>query len=119
MQKNMISIIIAWAIAGAIGWVIGWGLLTEAIGAGIGIAIFAIIGLAGTLGMDYIRSNWKSMAWITLAWAIGGAIGWSISKGLIDKLGADLATSWAIGTAIGWGIGGFVLGRQLLNNKGK
>ena len=120
MQKNMISITIAWTIAGAIGWVIGWGLLTEAIGAGIGIAIFAIIGLAGTFGMDYIRSNWKSMAYITLAWAIGGAIGWSIAKPLlIEARSIDYATSWAIGTAIGWGIGGFVLGWQLLNNKGK
>ena len=83
------------------------------------MAVFAIIGLVSTLGMDYVLSNWKSIAWITLAWAICGAIGWSISKGLIDKLDADLATSWAIGTAIGWGIGGFVLGWQLLNNKGK
>ena len=119
MQKNMISITIAWAIAGAIGWVIGWWLLTEAIGAGIGIAIFAIIGLAGTFGMDYIRSNWKSMAYITLAWAIGGAIGWSIARALIEGPSMGHGTGWAIGMAIGWGIGGSVLSWQLLNNKGK
>ena len=115
-QKNTFRITLAWAIAGAIGWFIGWGLLSEAIGAGIGMAIFAIIGLAGTLGMDYVLSNWKSMAGIMLAWAIGSAIGWSISKGLIEGLSADKASSWAIGMAIGWSIGGFVMGWQILKD---
>jgi len=116
-QISMFRIVLAWAIGGAIGWLIGWGFLSEASGAGIGIAIFALIGLATTLGMDYVRSNWLSIASLTATWWFGGAIGWSISKGLIDKLGADPATSWAIGTAIGWSIAGFILGRQLLNNK--
>jgi len=112
-QRNVIRVILGWAISGAIGWLIGWQ-LTEASGAGIGMAIFAIGGLLSTLGSDYIRSNWKSIATITLAWAVGGAIGWSISKGMIDSLGIDNATSWAFGTLVGWGIAGLVMGWQLL-----
>ena len=112
-QKNMMTVILAWVISGVIGWVIGLLLLTEAIGAGIGMACFAITGLVSTLGMRYIRSNWKSIARITLAWAIGGGLGWSISKGMIEGLGMEYATSWAIGTAIGWGIGGYVMSSQL------
>jgi hypothetical protein len=116
--KNTMRILLAWVLGGAIGWLIGWE-LTEAIGAGIGMAIFVTIGMAGTFGMDYIRSHWKSIAVITLAWLIGGAIGWSISKGMIDGLYIDYATSWVVGTAIGWGIGGFVMGRQLMDGKKK
>lgn len=113
-RKSMLRNILAWGIAGVVGWLIGWGLLTEASGAGTGMAIFAIIGLSSTLGMDYLDSNWKSIAIITLAWAIGGAIGWIIAKPvLIEGLYIDPANSWAIGTAIGWAIGGFVMSRQL------
>lgn len=113
-RKNMIRNILAWAFAGAMGWSIGWGLLSDASGAGIGMAVFAILGLAITLGMDYILSNWKSIVVITLAWAIGGAIGWSIARnGLIDELGMDKALSWGIGTAIGWAIGGSIMSWQL------
>ncbi len=112
-QKNMIRAILAWAISGAIGWAIGWE-LTEAIGAGIGMAIFAIIGLASTLRLDYILSNWKRISVITIGWAIGGGIGWAISKGLIDGLSTEQALSWAIGTAIGWAIGGFIMNWQLM-----
>jgi hypothetical protein len=112
-QKNMIKTTLAWAIGGAIGWLIGWE-LTEAIGAGIGMTIFAMIGMASTLRRDYILSNWKSITWITLAWGICGAIGWSIAKGLIDGLYIENAIGWAIGTAIGWAIGGFVMSWQLM-----
>lgn len=114
-QKNMMLVILTWAMSGVIGWAIGWLWLTEAIGAGIGMAFFAIIGLISMLGINYIRFNWKSTAVIVLAWAIGGALGWSISKGMIDGLGIEYATSWAIGTAIGWGIGGYVMSNQLKN----
>lgn len=117
-QKNKVGIVLAWALGGAIGWLIGWE-LTEAIGAGIGMAIFVTIGMASTFGMDYIRSHWKSIAVITLAWFIGGAIGWSISKGMIDDLSIGYATSWTIGIAIGWATGGFVMSQQIKewNNK--
>ena len=117
-QKNIARNTFAWAISGAIGWLIGWGMLTEAVGAGIGMTIFAIGGLASTLGVNYVISHWKSSAAIILTWAVGGAIGWSIARGLIYDLGIDNATGWSIGIAIGWGIGGFVMGWQLLKNKG-
>jgi hypothetical protein len=118
-QKNMFWIILAWAISGAIGMTIGWK-LTEASGAGIGLAIFATIGLVSTLSVDFIRSNWKSIVGIVLVWAIGGGIGWWIAKRfLIEQLFFEPVTSWTIGMAIGWLIGGFVLSWQLLNNKGK
>jgi hypothetical protein len=115
-QTNLMWMALVWAFGGSLGWFIGWE-LTEAIGAGIGMMIFVIIGMSGTLGMDYIRAHWKSIALITLAWAIGGGLGWSISRGMIDNLDVDYATSWAIGTAIGWGIGGFVMGWQLFKTK--
>ncbi|MEP7134234.1 MAG: toll/interleukin-1 receptor domain-containing protein [Chloroflexota bacterium] len=116
-QKNMIRTVSGWAISGAIGWTVGFE-LTEAIGAGIGMAVFAMIGLVSTLGIDYIRSNWKNSTVIALAWVLGEAIGWLIARRwLIDALDIDQATSWAIGTAIGWGFGGFVMGWQLLKNK--
>lgn len=118
-QISTIRCVLVWALAGTLGWWIGWGLLTEAIGAGIGMAIFAIIGLVSTLGMEYILSNWKIIAGITLAWAIGGGIGWSIARGMIFGAGIDHGTGWAIGMAIGWGIGGFVMGWQLLNHNGR
>ena len=109
---NITRFTLAWAIGGAIGWLIGWE-LTEAIGAGIGMAIFAMIGMVSTVRRDYIRSNWIHITWITLAWAISGAVGWSIAKGMIEGPSIDTAISWAIGTAIGWAIGGFVMGWQL------
>jgi hypothetical protein len=112
-QKNMMQMVLTWSLGGAIGWLVGWE-LTEAIGAGIGMAIFIAIGMAGTLGMTYLRSKWKSIAFITLAWTIGGAIGWSIARGMIYDLDIDNATSWTIGIAIGWGMGGVVMGWQLL-----
>lgn len=117
-QKKVIWSALAWAIGGTIGWTIGWWLLSEAIGAGIGMAIFAMIGLVSTLGMDYIRSNWKSIAVITLGWAIGGGIAWSIAKWLIDDLSVvDYAAGWTIGMAIGWAIGGFVMGWQIMKRE--
>jgi hypothetical protein len=112
-QKNLIKVALSWTIAGIVGWAIGWGSLTGAIGAGIGIGIFAIIGIAGSMGPNYIFSNGKFTAMSTLVWAVCGALGWSIAKGMIDGLYMDPAMSWAIGTAIGWGIGGFFMSWQL------
>ena len=86
-------------------------MLYESIGAGIGMAVFAIVGLAGTLGMDYFRTSWQSSAMIVLAWFISRTV-------LIETLDMnDQGSAWAVGTAIGWLIGGFVMGRQLLKNK--
>jgi len=111
-EKNILKATLVWAIGGAIGWSLGWG-LTEAVGAGIGIALFAMIGMTTTLKLDYVFSNWKNIALITLTWAISGAAGWSISRGLIEGSDIDKAIGWAIGTAIGWTIGGFFMIWQL------
>jgi hypothetical protein len=116
-QRSIFWFALAWAIGGAVGWTIGEA-LTEAIGMGIGFAIGAMISMVIIVSTGYVLFNWKSLAWIVLAWAIGAAIGWAITKGLlIEKLSIDLATSWAIGTAIGWGIGGFVMGWQLVEGE--
>jgi hypothetical protein len=116
-QKNVIWVLLAWTIGGAIGWEVGWGLLTEATGAAIGIVIFVIIGLVSTLGMEYVLSNWKSIASITLLWAIGQVLGWLIARRwMIDSLDIASVNSWPVGTAIGWAIGGFVLSWQILKN---
>ncbi|MCI0610439.1 MAG: caspase family protein [Anaerolineae bacterium] len=119
-QTSTFRIVLAWAIGGVIGWFIGWQISGGTVAAAIGMAFFAIFGLAGTLGMDYLRDHWQGIATILLAWAIGGAIVWIISKTiLIETLYMDdQGLAWAIGTAIGWGIGGYVMARQLLANKG-
>jgi TIR domain-containing protein len=112
-QGSRLWIIGAWAIGAVVGWTIGWGLLTEAVGAGIGLAVFAVIGLAGSLGIDYLRSNWQVVAAITLVWAVAAALGWSISRGMIDDMGIEYGTSWAIGSAIGWAIAGVAMARLI------
>ncbi len=113
-QKALLWTTLAWTIAGVLGWVIGWWWLTDAIGAAIGIAVFAIVGLAGTLGLNRIHLNWNRIVSVILAWAICGGLGWTISRELIYSLGADPATGWAVGMGIGWAIGGFVMGWQLM-----
>lgn len=116
-RNSTISLLIGWALGGAIGWTIGFE-LTEAIGAGIGMAIFGIIGLIGTFGFGYISTNWKRVIGVSAAWFIGEAIGWLIARRwMIDSLGIENGTSWAIGTAIGWAIGGMVLSWQVMNNQ--
>lgn len=112
-QTNTMLIILAWGFSGSIGWLIGWE-LTEAIGAGIGMIIFISLGLAFTFDTPYLFSIWKRAIFIVLAWGTGGAIGWSIAKGMIDNLGINYSTSWVLGMTIGWGIAGFVTGWQLL-----
>jgi len=116
-QNNTFRTTLAWAIGGPIGWTIGR-YLTEASGAGIGMTLFPLIGLAGGLGTKYVLSNWKNTAVVTLAWAISSATGWMISRTfLIDTLDVDIATSWGIGTAIGWAIGGSVTIWQILKTR--
>ena len=117
--SNRVSIfrsIVAWAIGGSIAWFLGWELSDGSVAAGFGMAIAAIIGLAGSLGFDYLRNRWQETATMVLAWFIGGAVIWLIARTiLIDMLSmSDKGAAWALGTAIGYGIGGFVMGRQLV-----
>jgi hypothetical protein len=115
-QKSTFRIVLAWVLAGILGWWLGWELLDGTIGGSTGMAVFAIAGLVGTLGLDYFRTHWQSSVLIVLAWLISGAILWFISRTiLIETLDMnDQGTAWAIGTALGWAIGGFGMGRQLL-----
>ena len=110
---------LAWAVGGAAGWWIAE-YLGDAKGAAVGSGIGPTISLTILiLFAGFVSFDWKSLAWILLAWAIGGGIGWSIAKPfLYEGLGVDYATSWAIGMGIGWGIAGFVMGWQLLDNNG-
>jgi hypothetical protein len=114
LPKNLMSLLTGWALGGAIGWLIGFE-LTEAIGAGLGMVIFVIIGLAGTYGFNFITSNLGRVTGISAAWFIGEGIGWLIARRwMIDSLDIDDGTSWAVGTALAWAIGGIVLGWQIL-----
>lgn len=110
---------LAWAVGGAAGWWIAE-YLGDAKGAAVGSGIGPTISLTILiLFAGFVSFDWKSLAWILLAWAIGGGIGWSIAKPfLYEGLGVDYAISWAIGMGIGWGIAGFVMGWQLLDNNG-
>lgn len=116
-QKNTFRTILSWMIGAVIGWTIGH-MLTEASGAGLGMALFPIIGLVGTLGVEYTLSNWKNTAVIVLTWAVSAALGWLISRPfLIYSLDMDATTSWGIGTAIAWAIGGYVTIWQILRTR--
>jgi len=111
-QKTIVGIILAWTFSSALGWFIGEE-LTEAIGMAIGYAIIAAIGTTITLRLQYAHVNWKSIAWITLAWAISGTIGWSIGRYFQQNEILESSTGWTIGYAISWAIGGFVLSWQM------
>jgi TIR domain-containing protein len=116
--KSILWPIAVWAIAGAIGWEVGWGILTEAIGAGFGMATFMLIGLVSTLGPQSLPITWKPIAIITIVWLITSALGWLISRRLlIDTLDVNYTNGWVFGTAIAWAVGGFVLSWQLLKAK--
>ena len=104
--KGMLWITLAWALGGAIGWALG-DALSEAIGAAVGGAIGGVIGWGITSRFEQGLSNWKSALWITLAWAISAAIGWTIAREIQFNIGG--AVGWPIGRAIGGAIGGFVV----------
>ena len=115
---DMIRVVLAWAVAGAIGWALGEA-VTEASGAALGAAVGALIGMIVTSRIYPRFSNWQSIFWITLAWAVGGAIGWLIGKGIQESggylLGLEIGkiAGWSIGRAIGGLIGGSVMGWQI------
>jgi hypothetical protein len=115
-QKTILRITLAWTIGGAIGWFIG-DELTEAIGMAIGYTIIAGVGWASLTGFQSIRMNWMSTVWVISAWAIGGALGWSIGRYVQLNDVFDVATGWALGHAIAWAIGGFVMSRQVLKDR--
>ena len=115
--KSLFWMSLAWAIGGAVGWVIGE-LNYEVRGMAIAFGIGSMISMTIILSMGIVSFDWKSLAWIVLAWAFGGAIGWSGSWALKDGLSINHAVSFATGMGIGWAIPGFVLGWQILNNKG-
>jgi hypothetical protein len=46
------------------------------------------------------------LLWITLAWALGLAVGWTIGRFIQSEY--DGAIGWPIGRGIAGGIGGFV-----------
>jgi membrane protein YqaA with SNARE-associated domain len=115
--KSLASLLTSWTLGGALGWVIGFE-LTEAIGAGIGMVVFVIAGLAGTYGFKYITANVGSVIGIATAWFLGEAFGWLVARRwMLDSLDIDQGTSWAVGTALAWAIGGFVLGWQMFKVK--
>ena len=109
-QTKTTEITLIWAIAGALGWALGE-IFTEASGAAFGVAIGAIVAMVMTSRMYPIFSNWQAILWISLILAIGGAIGWSISKGVQEAEGfvsqfyIGKIAGWAIGRAIGGVIG--------------
>jgi hypothetical protein len=114
-----LPVVLAWALGGLIGWAIGE-FLTEVTGMAIGFAIGASLSVSILVRIGFIPFNWKSIAWIVLAWTIGSGIGWFIAKTLlIEQMGIDFAYSWMIGMAIGWAITGFVMGWQLSKHKNK
>ena len=116
--KSIVWPIVIWAIAGAIGWEIGWNILTEAIGAGFGMATLMLIGLVTTLGPQSLPVTWKPIAITTIAWLITSSLGWLLSRRLlIDTLDIDYSTGWVLGTAVAWAVGGLVLSWQLLKNR--
>ena len=120
-SNGLFGMALAWAVGGAAGWWIA-DYMGEATGATFGFGFGAAISITILiLVVGFVSFDWKNLAWILLAWAISGRIGWSIAKPfLYEGLGTEYTSSWAIGIGIGWGIAGFVMGWQLLNiNRGK
>lgn len=99
---DMFSVTLAWTLGGAIGGAIYWE-VGEYLGSAIaGAVAWGIGGLVNMLLLhkEQIASNWKSIGWVTLVWAISGAIGWTLGEALTEASGA------AIGAAVGGALGG-------------
>jgi hypothetical protein len=103
---GIVWVTLGWALGGAIGWPVGEALF-EASGAAVGGAIFGMIGWGITSRFARGLANWKSALWITLAWAVSAAIGWTIARGIQFNL--DGAIGWPVGRAISGAIGGLVM----------
>ena len=102
------SITLAWTVAGALGGAIYW-----EVGEYVGNAIAGAIawGIGGLVTMlilhkDQIVSSWKGIGWVTLVWAISGAIGWTLGEVLTEASGA------AIGAVVGGTLGGAITLRK-------
>ena len=117
--KNIYLVTLVWMFSGIVASTIGTA-LTEAVGSAIGETIGIVIALAGTVGIETLRSRWKDVLWLILFWAISSAIGWTIGKGVQEAEGflfgsyIGKTTGWGLGWAVSGAIGGYVLGRQLL-----
>lgn len=117
--KNIFAVALVWIFSGLVALTIGTA-ITEAVGSAIGDSIGIVIALAGTLGIETVRSRWKDMLWLILFWAISSAVGWSIGKGVQGAEGLLFGSyigktaGWGLGWAVSGAIGGYVLGRQLL-----
>lgn len=118
-EKNIFAVTLVWIFSGVVALTIGTA-LTEAVGAAIGDTFGIVIALAGTLGIETVRSRWKDMLWLILFWAISSAVGWSIGRGVQGADGLLFGSyigktaGWGLGWAVSGAIGGYVLGRQLL-----
>jgi uncharacterized caspase-like protein len=120
-EKNIFAVTLVWIFSGVVALTIGTA-LTEASGAAIGDTFGIVIALAGTLGIETVRSRWKDMLWLILFWAISSAVGWSIGRGVQDADGflfgsyIGKTAGWGLGWAVSGAIGGYVLGWQLLKD---
>jgi hypothetical protein len=110
----MLLVVLAWVIGGiigeSIGWTYGWYFGVSfgwVIGTAIGFAFGGLIS-AVVLHKEGSLINWKSMLWVTLAWAMGGAFGRAgiVSRNIGDEIGG--LDGWAIAGAIGWAISGVI-----------
>jgi hypothetical protein len=108
--QNQFWIVLAWLLGGVIGWQIDFRMPIGGFFTG-GLISWTIGGLitAIILRMEHVLNREQSMIYITLGWAIAGAIGW--------LLGGSM--SGIIGWAIGWGIGGAIGGSVMYWNINK
>lgn len=103
-------ITLGWAIAGAIG-----GFMYDSSGEVIGGAIGGTIGgfiTATICGTIKNRSHRLNLFWFTLAWAMGGAVGWTVGERFTEAIG--MAIGFLAGSGISMAI--LIATRQVLFN---
>jgi hypothetical protein len=114
LPNRQALITLGWATAGAIAGVT-YDALDEVMGEVMGGAVGgAIGGLITAIALKNVnpRSNRTSLLWITLAWAIGGAVGWTVGEQLTEAIG--MATGFLAGSGISMAI--LIATRQVLFN---